>query len=118
MTEDSQALEIAKAVHAKGHRLVIFEPLHTRMAEKVLGAKHHYVSELDKFLRKAHVIFVSNTDPAFVDLPELIPPGSPLHTIVDPWGFFHGRTFPPTILYIAPGRRGVAGDLRIPRTEG
>ncbi len=107
MTEDSQALEIAKAVHAKGHRLVIYEPIHAQMAKKALGAVHHYASELKEFLQKVDVIFVSNADPSFVDLPESIPSGSSIR-IVDPWGFFLGRTFPSTCLYIAPGRRDVS----------
>lgn len=117
MTEDSQALEIAKAVGAKGHRLVIHEPIHTDMAEKALGSKHHYVASLEELLDNSHVVFVSNADSAFVDLPELISPESPLHTIVDPWGFYHGRTFPVSVTYITPGRRGVAGDLDIKRVE-
>ncbi|MFZ2984147.1 MAG: nucleotide sugar dehydrogenase, partial [Minisyncoccia bacterium] len=83
MTEDSQALEIAKAVQAKGHRLVIHEPIHTGMAEQALGSKHHYASGLEELLEKSHVVFVSNNDVAFVDLPDLISAESQLHTIVD-----------------------------------
>lgn len=114
MTEDSQALEIARAVHARGHRLVIYEPIHTQMAQRALGARHHYADGLDEFLQKVHVIFVSNTDPAFADLPERIPAERSIR-IIDPWGFFHGRTFPPACVYIAPGRHGVAGNLEISR---
>jgi UDPglucose 6-dehydrogenase len=116
MTEDSQALRIARAVHAKGHRLVIFEPIHAQMAKKALGTKPHYASGLEEFLQKADIVFVSNTDVAFADLPERIPLGRSLR-IVDPWGFFHGRTFPQTTMHIVPGRRGVAGNLEIKRTE-
>jgi UDPglucose 6-dehydrogenase len=117
MTEDSQALQIAKAVHKKGHKLVIYEPIHSKMAEKALGGTPLYVSSLEEFLEKTHVIFVSNNDSAFADLPDLLSEDTQLHTVVDPWGFYHDRTFPTNVRYIAPGRRGVAGNLEIVRVE-
>ena len=103
LTEDSQALLIAQDMLRRGFRLAIFEPLGTNEARGHFGAKALYPETLEDVLAWCDVIFISNRDDVFRDIPTLVRGKKKI--IVDPWGMFKASDFTPDVTYHALGRK-------------
>src|SRR6185436_7908224 len=105
LAEDSQALFITEGLLVKKRRVTIYEPMGHHEAEKILGKKVSYTTKLSDILKKSDVVFVSNCDKKFNDMPRLMKNIKTEKTIIDPWGMFNHRDFNSKITYISPGRK-------------
>ena len=106
ITDESQALAIAKAMRRKGYAIGVYEPLGSEEAAKALGKSACYPETLEKLVAESDLIFVSNKDAVFEELPKLIRKAKSAKVIVDPWGMFESSSFGPVATYVALGRSG------------
>lgn len=104
ITEESQALTIAKLMRKKGYEIVIYEPLDLGEARAKLGSKATYADSLHTLVTESDIIFVSNKDDAFAQLPALVKKTGAAKVIVDPWSMFDPKSFGTLALYRALGR--------------
>lgn len=102
LTDESQALAIARAMIKKGRAVTIYEPLGTAEAQKALGRTASYASSLKDLIEACDIIFVSNPDRLFASLPRLI--GNRPRAVVDPWGMFESSAFKKGVQYRVIGR--------------
>ena len=106
LSDKSQALFITQGLIKKRCKVMLFEPLgHEHEAIRILGKKVDYATTLPKIFKKCDVIFISNNDQMFTEIPKIVEKISAKKTIIDPWGMFTKKHFNKNIEYISPGRK-------------
>ena len=104
LTEDSQALFIAEEIVRLGYKIAIFEPLGSNEASMKFGKKALYPESLEDLVVWVDVIFISNRDERFREIPSLLKRSGAKKVIIDPWGMFQNKDFNPGVIYHALGR--------------
>ncbi|RJR13537.1 nucleotide sugar dehydrogenase [Candidatus Parcubacteria bacterium] len=112
-TEESQALQIAKIMRKKGYAIAIYEPLNLNEAKSIFATTAAYASSMKELVRMSDVLFVSNPDGLFKEIPKVI--GTQKRIIVDPWGMFEKESLRKNISYVPIGR-GSLGKARLTAT--
>ncbi|HVV15515.1 MAG TPA: nucleotide sugar dehydrogenase [Candidatus Paceibacterota bacterium] len=110
--EASQALALVERMLRNRYRVAVFEPLGSAEAQTLLGTSVLHVPTLADLARQSSVIFVSNPDPLFSELPALLAKAKKRTVVIDPWGMFDARALPKHVMYVAHGRRAAAAKLR------
>jgi UDPglucose 6-dehydrogenase len=103
-TEESQALQITKNLLKKKYAVIVFEPLNDNEAKSILKNKIDYAKSIKQLIETADVIFVSNRDKSFENLPEVFKGINKKTTVIDPWGMFTQEDFANNVKYISLGR--------------
>lgn len=104
LIEDSQALSIADAMARLGYTLAIFEPLGSHEAFAHFEKKALYPVSLKDIVEWVDILFISNRDENFRNVPSLMRKSSAKKIIVDPWGMFQASDFNTAVVYIPLGR--------------
>lgn len=105
LSEESQARFITENLVSLRYKVILFEPLGHHDAEKILGKKVVYSENLENVIKKSRVIFISNNDKLFKNIPEILKNSKNKKTLIDPWGMFTQKDFSKNIKYISPGRK-------------
>lgn len=103
MSEASQALEISKIL-SRSFPLRVYEPLGHREAKALLPDSVIFENKLSRLVEKSNAIFVSNNDPIFSCLPDLVNRKKTSTLIYDPWNMFPVSSFASHVIYKVPGR--------------
>lgn len=103
IAEASQALTIAKNLQKKGYKLHIYEP-DTSEARRLLGERATYHESLETLVQASDLLFISNRDANFMELPKIVSKSKRKHVIVDPWRMFDTKDFKPNVTYLGLGK--------------
>ena len=105
VTEESQALYIARALSKAGLRIVGFDPLAGEMALNELHGQIVVLNSLEEALKQAEAVLIATPDPAFKELTaENFRNGHAEVLVVDFWRLLKDKlTNQPNIKYIAFG---------------
>mgnify|MGYP001585905307 CR=1 FL=1 len=105
LSEESQAFFIAEALVKEKRNVIIFEPLGHHEAENIFGNKIKYAETFADAIKKGEVIFISNPDKLFKEIPKILSGLKAKKTIIDPWGMFVKKDFKSNVTYVSTGRK-------------
>lgn len=107
LTEESQALFIAKEMLRRGFKVAIFEPLGSLEAESHFGKSVQYPKTIGELTVWSNIIFVSNKDERFHELVSVLSDNQEKKIVVDPWGMFNPADFATPTIYHPIGRKNI-----------
>ena len=102
-----QTDERAKLVEGakKEGKLVWYTSTNVTESKPLLGDTVGYANDLSDLVKKSDLIFISNSDGLFKELPSLLKKTKGKKTVIDPWGMFAKKEFGKNISYLSPGRK-------------
>jgi UDPglucose 6-dehydrogenase len=85
VVEESQGLQLAARLAAKGLRVMVYDPLALENARQILGDAVHYAGSVEECVRKAEVLVIANPNREFASILADLLALRPGQVVFDAW---------------------------------
>jgi UDPglucose 6-dehydrogenase len=91
VVEESQGLQLAERLAAKGLRIMVYDSLALENARRILGNSVHYAGSVEECAQKADLLVIANPDREFARLHTEQIVSRPGQIVFDAWRLLRGR---------------------------
>ena len=102
--EESQGCAIAERLHARGYRVLAYDPMALTAARASLGDRFEAATDVPSCVRGCNLLIIATPWPEFADLAATAFEGSPCATVLDCWRSIAPSAVPAGIELLYPGR--------------